>query len=59
MKNYTVSYELRKGSSASRYTVTVKAESDFMAMKQAEGKARGQHSSKFSSGYEFNLIEIR
>ncbi|AIO46758.1 hypothetical protein KDX27_07555 [Burkholderia cenocepacia] len=59
MKNYTVSYELRKGASSARYTVSVKAESDFMAMKQAEGKARSQHSSKFSSGYEFNLIEIR
>ncbi|AIO28511.1 hypothetical protein [Burkholderia cepacia] len=59
MKNYTVSYELRKGSNYSRHTASVKAESDFMAVKQAEGKARSQNPSKFSSGYEFNLIEVR
>lgn len=59
MNNYTVSFELRKGSNYSRYTVSVKAESQFMATKLAEGKARSQHSSKFTNGYEFNVLDIR
>ncbi|WP_176153744.1 hypothetical protein [Burkholderia vietnamiensis] len=56
MNKYRVFYSFRKGSSSTSGTIDVAAESDFMAVKIAEGQARQRNSGR--DGYEFIVTKV-